>query len=86
MAFTLGRCYCGVKFCMAFMEADLTRVLPPGSAQAMGRPALGVEKTTIRLPPALMARIDALMGSSRRRSQFIREAIEEKLAREEAEK
>lgn len=47
----------------------------------MGRPALGVKFTAIRLAPEVLARIDALMGP-KKRSEFIREAVEEKLARE----
>lgn len=70
---------------MALMEATLTANRMADSAARMGRPPLGLEKTTLRLPPALLARIDVLLGPNRR-SQFIREAIEEKLARDEAAK
>jgi predicted DNA-binding protein len=48
----------------------------------MGRPKLGVIATTLRLPAALLERIDALMGPGRR-AQFIREAVEAELARRE---
>lgn len=51
------------------------------SGSRMGRPALGVKFTAIRLAPEVLARIDALMGP-KKRSEFIREAVEEKLARE----
>jgi predicted DNA-binding protein len=46
----------------------------------MGRPPLGVKFTAIRLPPEMLERIDALAGKGRR-SEFIREAVQEKLDR-----
>ena len=52
------------------------------SAPRMGRPKLGVIATTLRLPAALLDRIDALMGPGRR-AQFIREAVEAELRRRE---
>lgn len=48
----------------------------------MGRPKLGVIATTLRLPAALLERIDALMGPNRR-AQFIRDAVERELERRE---
>jgi metal-responsive CopG/Arc/MetJ family transcriptional regulator len=48
----------------------------------MGRPALGIISTTVRLPRALLERIDALLGAGRR-AQFIREAVETELTRRE---
>lgn len=46
----------------------------------MGRPSLGVVSTTIRLPRAVLERIDALLGQNRR-AEFIREAVEAELKR-----
>lgn len=51
------------------------------SAKRMGRPPLGIITTTVRLPRAVLERIDALRGANRR-AVFIREAVEEKLKRE----
>ena len=47
----------------------------------MGRPPLGVHPVNVRLTDELIRRVDALVGRSR--SRFIREAIEERLKREE---
>lgn len=47
----------------------------------MGRPSLGIMSTTVRLPQAVLERIDALLGK-KRRSQFIRQAVMEKLERD----
>lgn len=52
------------------------------SPKRMGRPALGIISTTIRLPKAVLERIDTLMGANRR-AQFIREAVENELKRRE---
>ena len=49
----------------------------------MGRPPLGIISTTVRLPKAVLEKIDALLGENRR-AQFIREAVEMELARREA--
>lgn len=51
----------------------------------MGRPPLGNKPTQVRLPQAVMDRIDALMGQNRR-AQFIREAVEAELKRREQER
>lgn len=48
----------------------------------MGRPPLGVRPLTVRLSDDVLARIEAIAGKNRT-AQFIREAVEEKLAREE---
>jgi len=50
----------------------------------MGRPALGLKMVALRLPKRIGERIDALLKDGETRSQFIREAIEEKLQRREA--
>lgn len=50
------------------------------SAARMGRPSLGVKFTAIRLAPEILERIDALAGKGKR-SEFIREAVQEKLDR-----
>jgi hypothetical protein len=52
-----------------------------GKARRMGRPALGLIATVVRLAPDMLARIDALHGPGRR-AIFIRDAIAEKLERE----
>lgn len=49
----------------------------------MGRPALGNKATQVRLPQAIMDRIDALMGQNKR-AKFIRYAVEQELKRIEA--
>jgi hypothetical protein len=48
----------------------------------MGRPALGVKPTLVRLPNGMAERIDALVGPNRR-AEFIREAVEKELKRRE---
>lgn len=48
----------------------------------MGRPPLGIISTTVRLPKAVLERIDALIGPNRR-AQFIRQAVEGELKRRE---
>lgn len=63
------------------MEA-LTQKTIADSPSRMGRPSLGVVSTTARLPKALLERIDALLGPNKR-AEFIREAVDEKLARDE---
>lgn len=49
----------------------------------MGRPPLNVKSTNVRISEEAMRRIEALVGA-RGMAAFIREAIEEKLARDEA--
>ena len=51
-------------------------------ARPMGRPALGVKATTLRLSEGQGARIDALCGPGKR-ADFIREAVEAELTRRE---
>lgn len=58
----------------------LARKAMADSPARMGRPSLGVIATTVRLPEALLKRIDALAGANRR-AQFIREAVENELKR-----
>lgn len=60
------------------MTQDITI---PNSPSRMGRPPLKMKPTTIRLPKEVMEKIDGLVGE-KRRVVFIREAIDEKLARE----
>lgn len=48
----------------------------------MGRPSLGVKFTAIRLTPEMLARIDAIAGP-KKRSEFIRLAVETELTRRE---
>lgn len=51
----------------------------------MGRPPLNLKPVPIRLSPEVLARIDAIAGNYGRPG-FIREAVDEKLAREGQEK
>ncbi|MTH94921.1 hypothetical protein E1297_02685 [Roseibium sp. RKSG952] len=48
----------------------------------MGRPPLNVKPTLVRLGEGVGERIDALVGT-RKRAEYIRDAIEEKLRRDE---
>ena len=56
----------------------------PGThtGRPMGRPALGVKETKVRLSPEVRARIAALVGENRM-AAFIREAVERELERRE---
>lgn len=63
------------------MEHLTDKALSP-TAVRMGRPPLNVEATTVRLPRAVLERIDALAGPNRR-AKFIREAVETELAKRE---
>lgn len=49
----------------------------------MGRPPLNVKTMNVRLPEGVPERIDALVGS-RRRAEFIREAVLSELERRES--
>ena len=51
----------------------------------MGRPPLGNRATQVRLPQAVMDRIDALCGKNRR-AEFIRDAVVAELERRERSK
>jgi hypothetical protein len=67
---------------------DLAQDISAATARAMGRKPLGgTGETTVmvpmRWPPALLARIKAIAGE-KGRSAFIRQAVEEKLARDAA--
>lgn len=53
------------------------------TTRRMGRPALGVKLTTVRLSPSVLERIDAVMGRANKRGDFIREAVEAELSRRE---
>jgi len=48
----------------------------------MGRPALGLKQTTVRLPAETIRRIEAIMGPHQL-AAFIREAVENELQRRE---
>lgn len=65
-----------------FMEA-LTHKLVADTPPRMGRPSLGIKGTTVRLSVEVLKRIDALMGKDNLRAKFIRDAVDEKLARDE---
>jgi hypothetical protein len=51
-------------------------------AKRMGRPPLNVVATVVRLREGVAEKIDALVGK-RKRAEFIRDAVDEKLHREE---
>ncbi|MGE6694998.1 hypothetical protein ACQKE8_21380 [Sphingobium limneticum] len=61
----------------------LEMATPLDSDDAMGRPPLGMKPTTIRLPVETLQRVEALVGN-RRIALFIREAVENELARRDA--
>lgn len=48
-----------------------------------GRPELGTKGTRVHLYPEQVERIDALTGAPKKRSEFIREAIDAELKRRE---
>jgi hypothetical protein len=50
----------------------------------MGRPALGLKATTVRLSAETVRRIEALQGKQRQLAVFIREAVENELRSREA--
>ena len=57
----------------------------PVMTRRMGRPPLNVEETKVRLNAGSKQRIATLVGENRM-AAFIREAVEEKLRREEKRK
>jgi len=54
----------------------------PDKPRQMGRPPLNLTRVPVRLSPEALAQIDALVGTYGR-AAFIREAVEEALARRE---
>lgn len=50
----------------------------------MGRPPLNLTRVPVRLSPEALKRIDALVGTYGR-AQFVRDAVDEALARREKE-
>lgn len=67
------------------METILTQIPVSVIPRSMGRPSLGVKPTQVRLSEDDRERIRALVGDTGMAS-FIREAIAEKLRREERKK
>ena len=67
----------------------MTHFPPPDTAPRMGRPPLNPKdvtvKTTLRLTQGMLDRIEALVGPNRT-ATFVREAVEEKLRRDEKRK
>lgn len=61
---------------------SLTEIGSPPKSAAMGRPPLGNKSTNVRLPEEMKARVVALVGTYGL-AKFIRQAVEEKLARDE---
>lgn len=57
----------------------------PVMSRRMGRPALNLEETKVRLSAGAKARIIALVGENRM-AAYIRDAVEEKLQRDEKRK
>lgn len=54
----------------------------PDKPARMGRPPLNLKPVPVRLSPEAIAKIDAAVGTYGR-AKFIREAVDEKLARDE---
>jgi len=54
--------------------------------RSMGRPPLGLERTTVRLPKKIGTRIDAVLQGKEKRSDLIRRGILREIERREAEK
>ena len=54
--------------------------------RSMGRPPLGLARTTIHLPKRIGVRIAAVLRDREKQAAFIREAIEHEIQRREAEK
>lgn len=71
-----------VSFTQSIGGIGLSSLSVSDTRPRMGRPALGVKPTQVRLSADVMARIDALAGPNKR-AQFIREAVEAELARRE---
>lgn len=61
---------------------NLTNIPGTLTRRGMGRPPLNVKETKVRLTDEQRERIEALAGPNRM-SVFIREAVDEKLARDE---
>ena len=55
-----------------------------GTHDLMGRPALGLKQTSVRLPVDTLRRIEAVAGKHQL-AAFIRQAVENELKRREAE-
>lgn len=49
----------------------------------MGRPAMNVKATVVRLPQGMDARIDAVLEDGEKRADLIRLAVEKELKRRE---
>jgi len=49
----------------------------------MGRPAMNVKATVVRLPQGMDARIDAVLEDGEKRADLIRMAVEKELKRRE---
>lgn len=62
----------------------MTHFPAPVSPGRMGRPALGVKETKVRLSEDARRRIEALVGPHRM-AEFIREAVDAELMRRERE-
>lgn len=60
----------------------MTNIPGTDSPSRMGRPPLNVKETKVRLSPETKQRIEALVGPNRM-AAFIREAIDNELARRE---
>lgn len=49
----------------------------------VGRPRINGEQTPARFPDGTLARIDAVLAEGEKRSDFIREAVDQELAKRE---
>jgi hypothetical protein len=67
---------------ISFIGAALTTFSTSFTRKRMGRPALHMTPTVIRLLKSTAERIDAIVGK-KRRAEFIRMAIEKELASQE---
>lgn len=60
----------------------MKRNLTPATPRPMGRPPLNMKIVPVRLPPEVVEKIDAQVGTYGR-AGFIREAVEAELTRRE---
>lgn len=63
--------------------ASLAGKLISDTPAPVGRPRINGEQTPARFREGTLARIDAVIGESGKRSDFIREAVERELERRE---
>lgn len=59
----------------------LTEISPAATKRPVGRVKINDEQTPARFPEGTLARIDAVLETKEKRSDFIREAVDRELAR-----